>query len=83
MAHAVLVFDGWFDGESFRSFCGKRAELLALDLQIVGDDARKVTVAVSGHPVLIDMFEMACGLGPAESIVKAVTRRPFVHLDAA
>ncbi|MEM6382435.1 MAG: hypothetical protein AAF739_07165 [Pseudomonadota bacterium] len=82
MPRAVLGFEGSFDIASFQSFCFARARLLALDLRIVHREADRLTVCVSGNDVLIDMFEVAAGLGPAGAVVDQVTRFSYPQAQA-
>ena len=72
--HARVSFTGQIVPASFRRFCEFRAQKLSLAQHVVRIDERQADVAVTGHPTLIDMFEMACSLGPEDSIVHTVRR---------
>ena len=70
----VLVFEGVLDCDAFPAFCANRARRLSLRHSVLDQSATSIRVALSGNPILIDMFEMACSLGPQGSIVTNVTR---------
>lgn len=69
-----FVFEGQFDCASFLSFARHRAGRLALELDVGACDETMVSVSVAGQEALIDMFEMACSLGPYDCIVLDVRR---------
>jgi hypothetical protein len=70
-----MVFAGDLKPASFAEFAAHRAGRLALAMRIVASDAAAVTVDLAGAPDLVDMFEMACSLGPLDCVVHDVTRR--------
>lgn len=70
----VLVFDGTLEVASFTAFCAHRAARLSLEHRVVSASGRRFEVALAGHETLIDMFEMACSLGPADCVVLNVSR---------
>lgn len=74
MASAEFVFLGRFVAASFVEFMRHRAARLALDAGFghVGSD--RIEVRVAGAEDLIDMFEMACSLGPIDCLVLDVYR---------
>jgi hypothetical protein len=72
----TLIFDGALDPKTFLTFCEKRARRLSLGHEIVGQSGSRVEVTLRGHETLIDMFEMACSLGPEGSVVLSTWRRP-------
>ena len=53
----------------------KIARRLAIELRVVESDADVATFDVGGPADLVDMFEMACSLGPLSCIVRDVERR--------
>lgn len=75
MDHQTLVFDGTLNPDAFLAFCAHRAQRLSIDHSVVEHSPARVAVTLSGHATLIDMFEMACSLGPEGSIVIATSRK--------
>ena len=74
MEHQTLVFDGTLEPDSFLAFCAHRAHRLSIDHEVLGHSPTQVEVALRGHGTLIDMFEMACSLGPEGSVVVSTSR---------
>jgi hypothetical protein len=72
--HIEFVFIGEIACESFIEFTRHRAARLDLVLVVGACDARRATMRVSGQEALVDMFEMACSLGPSDCIIREVTR---------
>jgi len=68
-------FLGDLDGARFVEFAEHRARRLAIELRVVESDADVATFDVGGPADLVDMFEMACSLGPLSCIVRDVERR--------
>lgn len=68
-------FVGDLDGTSFVEFAEHRARRLDIALRVVQSGSDSATFDVGGAPDLVDMFEMACSLGPLTSIVRDVERR--------
>ncbi|MFN3172803.1 MAG: hypothetical protein ACE37E_19130 [Hyphomicrobiales bacterium] len=75
MDHQILVFDGILDPDAFLVFCAHRAQRLSIDHTVLERSPMRVEVTLRGHAILIDMFEMACSLGPEGSIVIATSRK--------
>ena len=76
MINAVRFrFKGDLDAESFVEFAQHRARRLDLALRIVESGPECAIFDVEGPSDLVDMFEMACSLGPLTSIVRDVVRR--------
>lgn len=73
-----LVVDFTFKGQiacdSFLSFARHRAGRLDLKLDIGSCSDAAVEVSVEGAEALVDMFEMACSLGPYDCMVLDVLR---------
>jgi hypothetical protein len=69
-----FAFIGDIASESFIEFARHRAARLDLALAIDACDSGRATVRVSGQEALVDMFEMACSLGPRDCIIREVTR---------
>ena len=69
-----MVFLGALEPASFAEFMRHRAGRLSIsaDLRHVGRD--RAEVAVEGEAALVDMFEMACSLGPIDCLVRDVRR---------
>jgi hypothetical protein len=70
----TLRFEGDLPAASFAEFAGHRAARLSLDLRMLAQDPRTAVVRLTGPAVLIDAFEMALSLGPADCLVREVFR---------
>jgi len=73
-ASVTMVFLGHFAPESFREFVHHRAARLSLGLRLGVIDDRRAEVVVEGAADLVDMFEMACSLGPIDCLVLDIYR---------
>lgn len=69
-----FVFAGEIECGSFAEFTAHRARRLDLSVEPGACTHESATVTVSGQEALVDMFEMACSLGPYDCIVRDVTR---------
>ena len=69
-----FVFIGEIDCDSFVEFAWHRAGRLDLRMAVGFCDRQSIAVTVAGQQALVDMFEMACSLGPYNCIVHDVTR---------
>ena len=67
-----LRFRGVLVPQSFVAFMRHRADRLSLGLQIERCDHLSATVTVGGQSDLVDAFEVACSLGPADCRIDAV-----------
>lgn len=65
-----LVFIGRFRPASFLDFMRHRAARLALGLRTEFVRHDRIEVSVAGEPDLVDAFELACGLGPIDCLVR-------------
>jgi hypothetical protein len=78
--HAAVIdtvrfrFSGDLDPAAFVAFAEHRARRLDIGLRVRASGRDAATFDVTGAPELVDMFEMACSLGPAECVVSDVTR---------
>ena len=70
--HRVYDFTGAFHPESFIAFVSHRARRLDIAVTLLGCSPTRITVGVRGQPDLLDAFEMACSLGPADALVHDV-----------
>ncbi len=70
-----MVFLGQFEPESFAEFMRHRAERLSIRAEARRLDAARVDVEVEGDTDLVDMFEMACSLGPIDCLVRDTYRQ--------
>ncbi len=70
-----MVFLGEFQPESFAEFMRHRAGRLSIDAIPRRLDAARVDVEVEGEADLVDMFEMACSLGPIDCLVRDAYRQ--------
>jgi hypothetical protein len=68
------TFRGRLRPESFAAFARHRARRLSIRLEILAQDEREARMRAAGHTVLVDMFEMALSLGPADCVVTEVNR---------
>ncbi|MCD2172451.1 hypothetical protein [Rhizobium sp. C4] len=75
MAEVAFVFSGALVQASFRQFAQHRANRLSLGIDFGAASDRFFDVTVTGDEALVDMFEMACSLGPYDCIIQDVTRR--------
>lgn len=69
-----FAFIGDIACESFIEFARHRAARLDLALVVGACDGGRATVRVTGQEALVDMFEMACSLGPSDCIIREVSR---------
>lgn len=76
MATVTFLFSGRFETASFAEFARHRAARLALDAGAPDLAPDLVRITVSGERDLVDMFEVACSLGPIDCLVDDVVRRP-------
>ncbi|MCX5519723.1 hypothetical protein OSH10_14870 [Kaistia defluvii] len=70
----TMVFTGHFRPESFAEFVRHRAARLSLAMRLGTVNDNRVEVAVEGAADLVDMFEMACSLGPIDCLVLDIHR---------
>lgn len=70
----VIEFRGDLVVRSFAEFARHRAARLALSIAPLAETATRARYAVTGPADLIDAFEMALSLGPADSLVIDVLR---------
>jgi acylphosphatase len=70
----TMVFLGHFKPESFAEFVRHRAARLSLGMRLGTVSDERVEVAVEGAADLVDMFEMACSLGPIDCLVLDIYR---------
>jgi acylphosphatase len=72
---ATITFTGRLDLAAFAAFVHQRAQLLDLAATLAESHPGRVAVTVSGHPDMIDAFELACSLGPRNCLVRDIARR--------
>lgn len=70
----AFTFRGRISCDSFIGFARHRAARLDLALDLGDCDETAARLTVSGAEALVDMFEMACSLGPYDCIVLDVER---------
>ncbi|MCX5497408.1 hypothetical protein OSH11_22105 [Kaistia dalseonensis] len=70
----TMVFLGRFVPESFAEFMRHRAARLSLEASFGTIGPERIEVEVGGDEDLIDMFEMACSLGPIDCLVLDIYR---------
>lgn len=73
----TIIFHGRFVPESFAEFMRHRAGRLSLNPEFGSIGEERIEVALGGDGDLIDMFEMACSLGPIDCVVLDVERRDW------
>ena len=81
-----MVFLGEFVPESFAEFMRHRAARLSLGRTParIGTERDRGRWSSGDEPILIDMFEMACSLGPIDCLVLDIYReaeRPMTRSD--
>lgn len=69
-----MVFRGVFAPESFAEFMRHRAARLSIAARPRRLEDARIEVEVEGDADLVDMFEMACSLGPIDCLVIEVER---------
>jgi hypothetical protein len=69
-----MIFLGHFVPESFAEFMRHRAARLSIEARPRRVDLERIEVDVEGEIDLVDMFEMACSLGPIDCLVLDVQR---------
>lgn len=74
MAVVQFIFMGRFVPESFIEFMQHRIGRLSLDSSFGRVGPERIEVEVGGDEDLIDMFEMACSLGPIDCLVVDIYR---------
>jgi hypothetical protein len=72
-----FVFGGKLCRAGFVAFARDRAWRLGLELEVAAVNAEAIALAVRGEVDLIDAFEMACSLGPSDSLVLTIDRSDF------
>lgn len=75
---ARIHFSGQLDAGRFVAFAEHRARRLDIALRVLDSDGNSATFHVTGAADLVDMFEMACSLGPADCVVRDVEREDIV-----
>jgi hypothetical protein len=70
----TMVFLGRFEPDSFAEFVRHRAARLSIGMRLGAVGRERVEVAVQGADDLVDMFEMACSLGPIDCLVLDIYR---------
>lgn len=69
-----LVFEEISTATASSVFARHRAGRLDIGIDVEACSESRVTVCVIGQEALVDMFEMACSLGPTDCIVRDVRR---------
>ncbi|MEX3009679.1 acylphosphatase [Hoeflea sp. TYP-13] len=77
----VLAIHGQLQKGDFPEFAGLYASRLNLSGRFSFVAENQIEIVLSGPPELIDMFEVACWLGPKETIVDRIDVRPSVPLN--
>ena len=75
MSTTRFVFTGQIVPQSFEEFARHRARRLDLTIEMGSADIDRTTMTVSGADALVDMFEMACSLGPYDCIIHDIQRQ--------
>ena len=78
----VLTIRGQLAESDFADFAGLYARRLDLSgrYSVLSEEA--IEIVLTGAPELIDMFEIACWLGPSRAIVAGIDVRNDVALNA-
>lgn len=75
----TFTFSGQLNPSSYAEFARRRAARLDLSLELGEFREARAELSVTGHPDLVDMFEMAMSLGPHDCLVLDVARRRGGH----
>jgi hypothetical protein len=70
----TFTFSGHLNPASYAEFARRRAARLDLALELGEFRKDEARLSVSGHPDLVDMFEMAMSLGPFDCLVLDIAR---------
>lgn len=70
----ILEFRGHLVPDSFAGFARHRAARLSLRLEVLAQTAAAARFRIIGPTDLVDAFELALSLGPADSLVCDVRR---------
>lgn len=73
-SRTTLIFLGRFVPGSFAEFMRHRAARLSVEAAPRRLEEARIEVEVAGEADLVDMFEMACSLGPIDCLVLDVER---------
>lgn len=68
----TLDFTGHLPPESFREFAAHRAARLCLRHEMLEQSQARAVIRLTGPEVLVEAFEMALSLGPADCLVREV-----------
>ena len=71
-AFAIIEFRGDINAESFAEFARHRAARLSIDMEILSSDQSHMAFKLGGDADLLDAFDMALSLGPADCTVRDV-----------
>ncbi len=63
---------GDFEEVNFQKWIQHRADILDVDVKVKTASSSLMEISASGHPILIEAFEIACSLGPLESTVDSI-----------
>jgi acylphosphatase len=77
----TLVLLGRVDDPAFPPWIERRRRLLGLAGGLRARAPGRIEVEVEGAPDLLDAFELACSLGPAEVWVEATERLALPSAD--
>lgn len=77
----AMTFHGLLPVQCFANFAQHRATRLSLEMDIVSQNIEHACFVIQGPPVLIDAFEMAMSLGPAECQVHTIARQNISIAD--
>ena len=72
MVTKQIKITGSFDDIAFRDWIIHRSAVLGLDISSPIHGQSSITFSASGHSVLLDAMEVACSLGPSESMVEQI-----------
>lgn len=70
---------GQVDDPAFPPWIERHRARLGLDGGIAARAVGRIDLVVTGAPDLIDAFELACSLGPAQVLVERTEREPTVN----
>lgn len=77
-----MHIQGSFLMAEFFDFCRHRATRLDLPGTFTEVSSHEVQILVNGEEDLVDMFEVACWLGPRSAYVEAISTRNYPQPNA-
>ena len=71
-----FLIRGRLSGETFPEWVRHRAAVLDLKGWMKMPSGSSAEISVTGERILVEAFEVACSLGPGESLIDSIDTRP-------